>query len=234
MSLTLSLFVALAVPARGEPATPADVEAVVERMIGHFTSAAQAKADREYFAVELRMVRIWPERAGEHWLYVEQAMAEAIDKPYRQRIYRVLAADGGKVESRVYELPDPKSAIGAWKKDRPLADLKPEELRKKKGCSIWLTKQPDGTWKGSTDGQGCGSELRGAKYATSEVVIVKDGLDTWDRGFNAAGKQVWGAVKGPYRFRRVSPPDARPNGPDPAVSRPPAAGNPRSPETGGC
>ncbi|MEY2746457.1 MAG: CpeT/CpcT family, partial [Planctomycetota bacterium] len=26
---------------------------------------------------------------------------------------------------------------------------------------------------------------------------------SWDRGFDAAGKQVWGSTKGPYLFERL-------------------------------
>jgi hypothetical protein len=28
-------------------------------------------------------------------------------------------------------------------------------------------------------------------------------LDSWDRGYDRDGKQVWGAVTGPYRFDRL-------------------------------
>jgi hypothetical protein len=42
--------------------------------------------------------------------------------------------------------------------------------------------------------------LKGASYATSEVVIYSDKLISWDRGWNDEGKQVWGAQKGGYVF----------------------------------
>jgi hypothetical protein len=47
------------------------------------------------------------------------------------------------------------------------------------------------------------STLRGASWESSEVVLLPGVLETWDRGFDAAGQQVWGAVKGPYRFVRL-------------------------------
>jgi len=59
------------------------------------------------------------------------------------------------------------------------------------------------TYEGSTEGNNCESDLRGAKYATSEVKISKDGIISWDRGYDAEGKQVWGAEKGGYIFKRV-------------------------------
>jgi len=57
---------------------------------------------------------------------------------------------------------------------------------------------------GATLGADCGDALRGAKYATSEVYLSATALESWDRGFDAAGKQVWGPVKGPYRFIKES------------------------------
>ncbi|HRW89883.1 MAG TPA: CpcT/CpeT family chromophore lyase, partial [Flavobacteriales bacterium] len=56
-------------------------------MTGSFSSAAQAEADTNYYAIELEMARIWPERTDGVWLYVEQAVAAKKEKPYRQRVY---------------------------------------------------------------------------------------------------------------------------------------------------
>ncbi|MFM7261470.1 MAG: chromophore lyase CpcT/CpeT, partial [bacterium] len=83
---------------------------VASLLTGHFTSAAQAKADPEFFVFHLHMTPIWTDRADGPWLYVEQAMATALDKPYRQRIYRLVDRSDGagspKVESQVFELPN--------------------------------------------------------------------------------------------------------------------------------
>jgi hypothetical protein len=37
------------------------------------------------------------------------------------------------------------------------------------------------------------------------VVLTPTGMETWDRGFDAANRQVWGATKGPYRFVKGTP-----------------------------
>jgi hypothetical protein len=68
---------------------------------------------------------------------------------------------------------------------------------------------------GSTQGDGCASALRGAAYATSEVTLTAGELDSWDRGFDATGNQVWGSTKGAYRFVKESPAPAR--RPDPEM-----------------
>ena len=66
-------------------------------------------------------------------------------------------------------------------------------------CSIWRERAGD-AWVGATCGEGCSSSLAGASYATSEVTVTDEVLTSWDRGFDAAGEQVWGAEAGPYRF----------------------------------
>jgi len=53
-------------------------------------------------------------------------------------------------------------------------------------------------------GDGCESTLRGAAYATSEVRLTLARMESWDRGFDRPGTQVWGATEGPYIFERVS------------------------------
>jgi hypothetical protein len=63
-----------------------------------------------------------------------------------------------------------------------------------------LLKRADKVFVGSTGATSCGSDLRGAKYATSEVTLSKKQLISWDRGFDSNGVQVWGAKKGGYIF----------------------------------
>jgi len=175
-----------------------EIDLLVEWMTGSFDSAAQAEADTNFFDIHLQMKPIWSERTDARWLYVEQAAAWALEKPYRQRVYRVSFEDGEYV-SRVYALPDPEAAIGAWALDAPLADIGPDDLIEREGCAVYL--QRDGeVFSGGTRGEGCGSTLRGAAYATSEIMIAVDRLTSWDRGWDAEGEQAWGAVTGPYVF----------------------------------
>jgi hypothetical protein len=41
--------------------------------------------------------------------------------------------------------------------------------------------------------------------ATSEVVVSPGRIESWDRGFDAEGVQVWGAEKGAYVFLLAKP-----------------------------
>ncbi|MFH2051153.1 MAG: chromophore lyase CpcT/CpeT [bacterium] len=179
----------------------ADLDVLVAWMTGSFSSGAQAEADPDnYYDIRLEMAPIWPGRTDGAWLYVEQAAASSLDQPYRQRVYRVREVEPGLFASEVYELPDPDAAVGAWRDPARLAGLTPDDLIPREGCTVYLRRQSDGSFTGGTRDRECGSSLRGATYATSEITLQGNRLESWDRGWDTAGVQVWGAEKGPYVF----------------------------------
>ncbi len=183
-----------------------ELDELVTMMTGSFSSQAQAEADTNFFDIRLEMKPIWQDKVDPgqgHYLYVEQAAGWALDKPYRQRVYHVTDAGDGVFSSMVYALPDPDAAIGAWKLDAPLADLVPADLIEREGCAVYLERQADGSYQGSTREKECTSTLRGATYATSEITIASDQVLSWDQGWNDAGEQVWGAEISGYVFLRT-------------------------------
>jgi len=180
-----------------------DSERLVKMMEGSFSSEDQSKNDSDYLDIRLHMKRIWPGRADGKWLYVEQSAASAQDEPYRQRVYRITNTYEGRFESSVFTLNDPLRFAGEWKKENPLSDLIPDSLSMREGCAVTLTLMNDGGYEGSTNSKACSSDLNGAKYVTSEVKLSEDGIISWDRGFDENDKQVWGAVKEGYVFKRV-------------------------------
>ncbi|MEX1310019.1 MAG: chromophore lyase CpcT/CpeT [Candidatus Sulfomarinibacteraceae bacterium] len=179
-----------------------DLDVLAEWMTGSFSSAAQAAEDPEFFDVDLHITPVWTDRGDGRWLYVEQAVADAPDLPYRQRVYRVTEVAPGLFENRVYTLPDPGAVTGAWREEAPLDDLSPDDLEEREGCSIVMRRRGN-TFIGSTLGWLCTSSLRGATYQTSDVMITPDGMISWDRGFAEDNRQVWGSVVGGTVFDRI-------------------------------
>lgn len=192
-------------PAGPKAGGRSEVETLAAWMTGSFSSAAQhARDPNNYHDIRLHMVPIWTQRADGPWLYVEQAAAATPEQPYRQRVYRLVSRADGRIESVVYVLPgDPLRFAGAWRTPGRFEELAPEDLEVRAGCGLLLRREADGTFVGATEGQGCESTLRGAAYATSEATIAPTGMVTWDRGFDARGRQVWGATGGGYRFDKV-------------------------------
>ncbi len=178
-----------------------DLSNLVKMMTGTFNSSAQANADSNYYDITLNMYPIWTERSG-NWLYVEQAITQGLERPYRQRIYKVEYKEGLYISS-VYTLPSPKDYIGAYKTPKKFDALTFEELSEREGCAVIMKKLSNGNFQGETGANSCGSTLRGAAYATSEVEILPNKIVSWDRGFFEDGKQAWGATKAGYIFDRI-------------------------------
>lgn len=171
-------------------------------MTGSFSSQAQSEADTNFFNIHLEMVHIWKDRTDAFWLYVEQAAAWSLDKPYRQRVYCLKRISDSTFESSVFSFDVPLRFAGTWKEDLPLSKLTPDSLNEREGCAIIL-EYKNNAFVGSTVENNCTSQLRGAVYATSEVRIEEKVLTSWDRGFDENDLQVWGAESGPYIFRKL-------------------------------
>jgi len=210
LPVSLLLFCGLLFACQGPKANETltgSLHGLASWMTGTFSSAAQAaEAPDDYFDIRLVMLPIWQDQAygDERWLYVEQAAADSLDRPYRQRVYRLSQLGSNRFQSEVFELPgDPRRFVQAWKTPTLLAAMRPEDLVKREGCAILLT-GGEGVYIGRTEERSCSSTLRGAAWASSEVIIQADQLTSWDRGWDAEGKQVWGAMKGGYRFEKRS------------------------------
>lgn len=200
------MVLAASTPGRGLIAPPFienDLGTAVAWMTGSFTSREQAEADTNYLDIRLEMSPIWPERKDGYWLYVEQAVAGHLERPYRQRVYHVTRAADGSIVSDVYEIPEPLRFAGTWRSSDRLGELTPDSLQVKQGCSVVLTRTSEDMFAGGTVGRACLSDLDGAAYATSEVSLMPDRMITWDRGYDAGGNQVWGATGGGYVFKKV-------------------------------
>jgi CpeT protein len=229
---SITLAQAAEPPAASTPAA-APLDAAVSMLCGSFSSTEQASKDQDYFDIRLHMVRIWKDAPDGVWLYVEQAMAAAMQRPYRQRIYHVTEQADGTVRSEIFLLPgEAMKFAGRWKTPAAFDAIKPADLKKKDGCDVTLRRATPTSFDGETQGKGCASDRSGAAYTTSQVHLDPQGLVSWDRGFDADGNQVWGAEKGGYRFKRVSDEVSElPPVPEPAPvetpKEPPAKAEPR-------
>lgn len=181
------------------PAGDRDLLQFASLLTGNFSSEAQSKTDSAYFNISLSMTRIWADRTDGIWLYVEQAVATQKDKPYRQRVYQLAHPEKDQFTSEIYTIKDKEQFIGLQNDPAKMQLLSPDKIELKDGCTVILTREK-GTYRGGTEGNGCKSDLRGAAYATTKIVLTEGMLESWDQGFDSAGTQVWGAVKGGYRF----------------------------------
>lgn len=176
--------------------------ALFEMMQGSFDSGEQAAEDSAYYAISLHMYPIWPGRG--QYLYVEQALAAMQDKPYRQRVYELRSVGDAVVESHVYKIPEDSLWVGKWRTPEAFEALALPDLEHLEGCEVRLTLVEEGHFSGATGDQTCPSVLFGASYAQSQVDVLQDRVESWDRGFDAEGNHIWGAEKGGYVFLRTT------------------------------
>ncbi len=199
LTLALISFAFIITGAFRPVATNPELEKFASHLTGKFSSKKQSEADTAYYHISLHMTRIWEERTDGIWLYVEQAMAARADKPYRQRVYQLGQKDKNLFTSEIYTIKNAAAVVGLQSDTAKRSLLTFEQIELKNGCTVWM-EYDKGVFTGGTRGEDCFSDLRGARYATTKIKLKDTVLESWDQGFDASGKQVWGPTKGAYVF----------------------------------
>ena len=185
---------------------PPEVDRLANWLTGSFDSSEQAERDPAFLDISLNACRIWPDRTDGRWIYVEQARSDQADSPYRQRAYRIRFDGQGQLVSEVFAFPQGSVPEGgSWRTPHALDRVDPFMLLPREGCTVYLEPGKNESFIGGTQGTGCESDLNGAAYATSEVMVEANRFTSWDRGFDSEDKQVWGSEAGAYEFRRRRP-----------------------------
>ncbi|MEM8639704.1 MAG: chromophore lyase CpcT/CpeT [Cyanobacteria bacterium P01_G01_bin.54] len=183
-----------------------ELDAVERRLLGRMETLPHPERPQ----VRMTTCQVEPSGFGAY-LYQEQALVENLEQPYRQRLLLITVDPEGlngqrQVVSRSFKLLDPTAWVGAC--DRPVTER--PDLDSSLGeavCSIFFEWEERAN-VGTTPPEGCPTQFRGAVRITNTVILNDQGMDTWDRGFDAEGNQVWGAAEGkPYQFRRRILPD---------------------------
>lgn len=178
--------------------------ALADMMTGSFSNSEQAKVDSNYYDIQLEMVQIWPERNDGIWLYIEQTVVADVNRPYRQRIYQLQQTGETTFTSDVFLLPgDPLHYAGAYKDPAKLQKIKRKHVIERDGCTIYINRLDSLTYTGETRDHECRSHLRKASYATSQVRITPEEVCSWERGWDENDKQVWGAEKDGYHYKKI-------------------------------
>ncbi|HCF30545.1 MAG TPA: chorismate mutase [Cyanobacteria bacterium UBA11049] len=184
------------------------VQEVVSHLDGAMDTSAQASANPKAANVRITTCKVKVEDAAalnrsQQFLYQEQALSQKLTQPYRQRFLRIApSADKRSVESAVFKPPTPAAWTGLCAKPEAERIVKISDIGESK-CSVFLQRQSE-NYVGDTKAGGCPSDYKGAVRITNHIVLHQAGMDTLDRGFNAAGIQVWGAKNDPYQFRWVN------------------------------
>jgi len=189
------------------PEMQQQVNEVARLLEGVMDTTAQAQANPKAPSVQMTTCRVKADLPKSLQsaivLYQEQALTTKLTQPYRQRVLFIAASPpfSNSVVSLSHKLAEPAKWIGFCNQSNSQRLLQLDQDLGEKVCSVYLEKSTDG-YKGETPPQGCPANVRGAVRITNTVELNPDGMNTWDRGFDANGKQVWGAQSESYQFRR--------------------------------
>ena len=197
----IALFIGCKSAQNATSKNSAALNELVSIMQGHYSSEKQSLEDKDYYNISLRMTPIWKEKGN--YLFVEQAIFDKQDKPYRVRVYKVSQRDDTEFISEIYTLKNEKDWIGKWATSETYDKLTEADMELKQGCEVVLKRVAKNKFVGSTGDKTCPSELRGASFANSKVTVTENEILSWDQGFDKEGKQVWGATKAGYEFIKI-------------------------------
>lgn len=208
IALTTFCLLTTVQPACADAPMPLEqqVKAVAARLEGVMSTAVQASVNPKISDVSMTTCRVTL-AAGEALqrqaivLYQEQALANDLAKPYRQRFLQLSPSPVSQsVRSRSFKPAQATAWINFCNKPAVDRVVKPEDMGTAV-CSVFLRRSGD-NYVGNTPVDGCPANVRGAVRIKNHIVLLPTGMDTWDRGFDATGKQVWGAKAESYQFRR--------------------------------
>ncbi|UIE37222.1 chromophore lyase CpcT/CpeT [Leptodesmis sichuanensis] len=183
-----------------------DVAALLE---GQMVTSAQSMETPEAPRVRMTTCRIQVTNAsvdpGSIFLYQEQALTNNLSKPYRQRFLQISPSPATEsVRSLSFRPTTAATFAGLCNKSLAERTLRLSDLGTYV-CSVFL--KPSGnTYIGNTPINGCPANYRGAVRITNQIELTPTGMNTWDRGFDANGQQVWGAKTEAYQYHRLEKP----------------------------
>jgi CpeT/CpcT family (DUF1001) len=178
------------------------VQEVVSHLVGIMDTSAQSQVNYQRVNVQMTTCKVTlKDDLNSVYLYQEQALATKLNQPYRQRILKIIPLANNLVESKAYKLKNKTQFINFCNQLKDNKILAKNDLTESV-CSVFL--RPVVTiYIGETPPEGCVANVRGAVKITNKIILHSQGMDTFDQGFDAEGKQVWGAVNDSYQFRWV-------------------------------
>ncbi len=183
-------------------------------LAGEFENRQQAIAEPAWYVhlhLWLRPVPLFIEDSLT--LYAEQASIISLDRPYRPRLLRLRQCQEKPTAIAVqhYMFKDIQTIQGAGRQPKRLEQLTLDqvELLTTSGCTLQVkVEQPSSNsyhfQAFSPSDSPCCFTYQGQTYQVSLGFEVNaEELKTYDKGIDATtGKAVWGALMGPYCFKK--------------------------------
>ncbi|OKH29239.1 chromophore lyase CpcT/CpeT [Chroogloeocystis siderophila] len=188
------------------------LKALAQYLTGEFTNQEQAIAEPAWY-VHLRLwhqpVAVFTEDS--YTLFAEQANIVKLDQPYRQRLIRLQQRpDDVALQVQYYMPKNPTTLRGAGANPDILKMLTPEDFELLPGCLLDVTVnrlERDYHFKATlpSDRRCCFSYAGNTVQVSIGFEASPEEFLSYDKGIDSTtGKATWGAILGPYRFRKLN------------------------------
>ncbi|MDX2230749.1 MAG: chromophore lyase CpcT/CpeT [Leptolyngbyaceae cyanobacterium bins.349] len=195
---------------------PSPLQTLAQYLAGIFENREQAIAEPIWY-VSLRLwqypVQVFAaDSTGDSvTLFAEQANVINADQPYRQRLIRVMRspAQPDSLQVQYYGFKQPAAFKGAGQQPQLLAALTADQVQELPGCVLLVSwrSHPRGThFVATPPTDACCQFSYDGKIGQVSLglEINPDEFLTYDKGIDPnTGKALWGALMGPYRYRKV-------------------------------
>ena len=175
-----------------------------KRITGVFSTEEQSKLDTTFDNVRVYTKLIRKDKNGIYWVYTEQGEF-LYYKPYRQRVYQLAIVDG-KILQRIYYIKNQENF--SYFNPKSIKSITSKDIYLKPGCDLEITTIAypilKGVYGGKTNDTNCIATFRGSSYTTTDFMVYKNKIHSWERGWDKNGKQVWGSSKGHYIYKKIS------------------------------
>lgn len=180
-------------------------------MAGEFENREQAIAEPIWYV----HLRLWHRpvplfQDDSIGLFAEQANIVKLDQPYRPRLLRLQCAHDDTLQVQYYGFRDPGAVRGAGQNPALLKGLTMEQLEYLPGCLLTVTQVSleddcDRFFAALPPGGMCCFTIQQERYQVSlgfEATPAE--FLSYDKGIDPpTGKAIWGALLGPFRFKKM-------------------------------
>jgi hypothetical protein len=186
--------------------------ALAHYLAGEFDNREQAIAEPAWYV----HLRLWQRpvplfQEDSLTIFAEQANIVNLDRPYRQRIIRLIQESGSDAPLKVqYYMPkNPSTLVGAGRNPALLNTLTPNHLELLPSCVLNVTQQllaPNQYKFAATpppDTRCCFTVDGNIVQVSLGFEVTDDKLLSYDKGIDSTtGKATWGAILGPYCYAK--------------------------------
>jgi len=178
---------------------------LAQYMAGEFGNSVQAISDPAWYV----NLRLWQRPLPKSLLggiafFAEQANIINIDKPYRQRILKLVELNGN-IQVHYYAFQDPALWKGAATSPERLQKITINDLLPLPNCTLNVTYEVDG-FKAElpADAKCCFSYQGETRQVSLGFATSKSTFLSYDKGIDMnTGAAIWGAIAGAYTFTKL-------------------------------